>query len=105
MKTTGKVKDIARDWETNKLIISFLMDCGLSDEVQKLASSEKLSINVEKYAKDRSDAANRLMWECIDRIAADRGSTKWEIYLLMLKRYGVFTYVCIKPKAVEMYKK
>ena len=30
---------------------------------------------------------------------------KWDIYLTMLKRYGEFTYVCVKPNAVDMLKR
>lgn len=30
---------------------------------------------------------------------------KWSIYLLMLKRYGKYTYICVKPNAVPAIKK
>ena len=30
---------------------------------------------------------------------------KWDVYLMMLKRYGKFTYICVKPNVVDAMKK
>lgn len=32
------------------------------------------------------------MWHCIDKIASALKLDKWDVYLMMLRRYGVFTY-------------
>ena len=65
----------------------------------QLHEEEKLSIEIKKYRQKRSLNANALLWKCIGDIAMDRRADKWDIYLMMLKRYGQYTYICIKPKS------
>lgn len=105
METIARIKDVFRDWQTGKLVISFYVDAEISEELQNLTLCERLRLRFEKYREKRSRNANNLMWDCIGEIAKDQGTDKWDVYLLMLKRYGVFTYVCIPPGAVEMTKK
>ena len=105
MEVTGRIKDVFKDWQTGKLIISILVDADPSEELQQLTLSEKLRVRLEKFREKRSKNANALMWECIGQIAKDQRADKWDVYLLMLRRYGVFTYICIPPGAVEMTKK
>lgn len=45
------------------------------------------------------------MWVCLSEIAGALGADKWDIYLQMLKRYGQFTYICVKPNMVEATKR
>ena len=42
---------------------------------------------------------------CIGDIATALRADKWDIYLKMLKRYGSYTYICVKPSVVESVKK
>ena len=105
METIARIKDVFRDWQTGKLVISFYVDAEISEELQNLTLCERLRLRFEKYREKRSRNANNLMWDCIGEIAKDQGTDKWDVYLLMLKRYGVFTYVCVPPGAVAMTKK
>ena len=45
-----------------------------------------------------------MLWACLQEIAVAIKSDKWSVYLQMLKRYGKFDYVLVKPKAVEAMK-
>lgn len=63
-----------------------------------------IDINIKKHRLKRSLNANALLWECLGRIANELRTDKWEVYLKMLKRYGKFTYICVKPNAVEAVK-
>lgn len=74
--------------------------------IQFLLNEDKnKKFELKEYHEKRSLNANKLMWECIGKIASVQRADKWEIYLLMLKRYGKFTYICVKPSVVEAVKK
>lgn len=45
------------------------------------------------------------MWACLGELAMALNTDKWSLYLQMLKDYGQFTYICVKPNAVESVKK
>lgn len=105
MEFTGEIKGIARDWNTNQFNITFTVnENAVVNEVDKLKDC-KLSIKAVKYRKKRSVDANALLWHCLGEIAASLQADKWDIYLQMLKRYGKYTYICVKPNMVDSVKK
>ena len=104
METTGRIKSIARDWTSNKTLITFELD-SLPSDLADLQGSDALDITAQRHRRRRSRNANALLWSCIGKMASSLHTDKWEVYLKMLKRYGEYTYVCVKPKAVEMLKK
>ena len=65
---------------------------------------EKL-FDITEHKEKRSRDANALLWACLGELAGALRSDKWTVYLQMLKRYGQYTYICVKPKAVEAIKK
>lgn len=79
---------------TAKDIINFLMD----------ADKTKL-YEINEHKRKRSLNANSLLWHCLGEIANSINADKWDIYLQMLKRYGKYTYICVKPNVVESVKK
>jgi hypothetical protein len=104
MECTGTIKDISRDWITNQLNISLsINEKNAISEIDKL-KDDKLSIKITKYRKKRSLDANGLLWVCLGQIAEVLRTDKWEVYLQMLKRYGKFTYICVKPNVVDAVK-
>ena len=104
MNTTGNIIALSKDWVTNKLLINLKVDDCPAEEIQALAQCEKLSIEIKKYSKKRSLNANNLLWACIGEIASVLRADKWDIYLQMLKRYGKYTYICVKPSVVDAVK-
>jgi hypothetical protein len=101
MNFTGEVKGIARDWNTNKFNITFsINESSVVNEIDMLKDS-KLSIKAVKYRQKRSLDANGLLWHCLGEIASSLNADKWDIYLQMLKRYGKYTYICVKPNMVD----
>lgn len=104
METTGRIKSIARDWTSNKTLITFELD-SLPSDLADLQGSDALDITAQRHRKRRSRNANALLWSCIGKIAAVLRADKWDVYLKFLKEYGEYTYVCVKPQAVEMLKK
>lgn len=63
------------------------------------------AFEVKEYKEKRSLNANALLWRCLGEMASALKTDKWDVYLQMLKRYGTYTYICVKPKAVEAVKK
>ena len=104
MNTTGNILALSKDWATNKLLINLQVDDCPVEEIQALSQCEKLSIEIKKYRKKRSLDANGMLWACLGEIANVLRADKWDIYLQMLKRYGKYTYICVKPNVVDSMK-
>ncbi len=106
MDFTGELIGITQDFETGKFRATFEINEGLPvlNHLQNLFHT-KLSISAKKYRQRRSLDANGLLWHCLGKIAEALQTDKWEVYLLMLKRYGKYTYVCVKPNMVDAMKK
>ena len=100
MEKTGKFAGLSRNLTTGETIISFTIN-GLDESVDAIAKCEKLTITARPYRKKRSLNANAYLWACIGEIATAMTADKWKIYLMMLKRYGKYTYIVLKPEAVE----
>lgn len=102
MDFTGKLHSISKDWQTGQFTISFTVnEQSAINEVDKIKDCEKLSIKAVKHRERRSLDANALLWKCIGDIASALRADKWDIYLQMLKRYGQYTYICVKPHMVD----
>lgn len=105
MKFTGKVVSVSRDWQSDRINITFSVnEISATAEIDKIKDEQKLSIEAVKYRKKRSLSANALLWACLGEIAAVLRTDKWDVYLLMLKRYGKYTYICVKPNVVDAVK-
>ena len=63
-----------------------------------------LVIEAKPYRKRRSLDANSYLWVLCEKIAQAVRSSKDEVYLELLERYGVFTHLIVKPAAVERVK-
>jgi hypothetical protein len=107
MEFTGVIKGISNDYITGELNITFSVNekSTIMPEYEKLKDCEKLRIEAKKYRNRRSLDANAYLWVMLQKLAEALHSGKWSIYLQMLKRYGQFTYIVVKPGAVEAVKK
>ena len=109
MEFIGRIKEVTKDILTGHLNITFesASDTANLNELNELKEIDTLLIKVEKWRRKRSRDANALLWKCLDDIAKAMNppSDKWDIYLLMLKRYGKFTYIVVKENAVEAMKR
>lgn len=59
---------------------------------------------IKEYRERRSQDANAYAWVLMGKIAEALHTTKDEVYLKMLGRYGVFTHLVVKPAVVERVK-
>lgn len=105
MKCTGNLKGVSIDWESGKYNITFTCDeKSIVNELEALKQAEILDIEAKKHREKRSIDANALLWRCLGEIAEVLKADKWDIYLEMLKRYGKYTYICVKPSVVDAMK-
>ena len=74
------------------------------EEIEKYKDMD-LDITITKHRKHRSLDANACLWACIHDIAEAIHTDRWSVYLYMLRRYGRFTHILVKPEAVEATRK
>lgn len=107
MECTGILKGITKDWVSNKLVMTFEINENVSNEaIEEIRKCDKLNIEAKKWRKRRSLDANGMLWACLSDIAKAMTppADKWDVYLDMLKHYGKYTYICIKPHMVDAMK-
>lgn len=63
--------------------------------------NKKFSFEVKEDRAKRSLNANAYLWALLEQMAHVLNTSKDEVYLQMLERYGVFTYLAVKPSIVE----
>lgn len=71
---------------------------------QTTSKGKELSVEVKTYRHKRSLNANSYFWLILSEMAAILHTTKDELYLVMLERYGVYTHLIVKPNVVERVK-
>ena len=105
MEFTGKLQNVSRDWKTGQWNITFTMnEASAINEVNNIQSCEKLSIKAVKHRNKRSLDANAYCWVMLQKIAEVLHQDKWNVYLEMLGKYGVFTHIIVKPNVVDKVK-
>ena len=77
----------------------------LNDLAQIITKGKELKVDIKQYMKRRSLDANAMLWAILNKMAIEMGTTKDEVYLEVLDRYGVFTHIVVKPDVVEKVKK
>ena len=107
MEFTGQIKGISNDFVSGETLITFSVNENTTvlPEYEKLKNCKKLRIKAVQYREKRSLDANAYLWVLLQKIAEVLRTDKWSVYLQMLKRYGQFTYIVVKPGAVEAVKK
>lgn len=107
MEFSGTIKGISNDYVTGELNIIFSVNekATVIPEYEKLKDCKKLRIKAVQYREKRSNDANAYLWVMLQNMAEVLKSDKWSLYLQMLKKYGQFTYIVVKPNAVDGVKK
>ena len=90
MKITGRIVGANIDFRTNKPCLTLEVNERNDFEalVDEMKDKDKLSIEVKEYREKRSLNANNYAWKLLTEIANVLRSSKEEIYLQLLKRYG-----------------
>lgn len=69
-----------------------------------ISKGKLLQVDIKQYRIKRSTDANSYMWLLLSKLAVALHTTKDELYLLMLERYGIFTHLIVKKSVVERVK-
>lgn len=100
MRFKGRFKSATRDYQSDRINITFELLEGHINELDELIDKD-LSVEAKKFYDKRSGKANRLLWGCIGDISQSLNQDKWEIYLHYIRRQGQFTTMQIIPEALE----
>ena len=89
MLCTGKIQNIAKDFRSGQLQVTFAInEQSVISEIESLRDCEKLSIEAKKHRAKRSLDANAYAWVLFTKIAEVVESSKDEVYEEMLQKYG-----------------
>lgn len=105
MEFTGKIKSINKNLITDELDITFSTNQNILPEYEKLKDDKKISVKAVRHRKKRSLNANNYLWVLLGKLADVHRADKWDIYLKMLRTYGKYTYIVVKPNVVDAVKK
>ena len=107
MECTGKIQNIAKDWNTGQFLITVAVnEKTVAGEIESLKLCDKLSIIAKPWKPKRSLDANALLWAMCTEIAGVVNSSKDEVYEDMLQKYGYLQkdedgYIVITVKASD----
>lgn len=87
---SGKIQGLSQDLGTMCVTLMLTVNerTAATNLYDDLHGEEKLSIKIDKYREKRSLNANAYAWKLLTEIANVVRSSKDEVYLEMLKRYG-----------------
>lgn len=109
MHLIGKLKNIAVDFLNNSILLTVGLDNAneinrITAEYEEVMEHDKCAIDIKKYRKKRSLDSNAYFWVLCQKLAEILHKDKWEVYLDLLSKYGVFTHVIVKPNVVDRVK-
>lgn len=96
MNVTTKGTEITLTTDDRRIDISRLREA--------TAKGKQLSVEIKQHRKRRSLNANAYLWVLLGKMAEVLRTSKDELYLMMLERYGVYTHIIVKPHVVEQVK-
>lgn len=88
METRGKLINVMRDIMSGKLNITFQIDSEPIDELNNLATLDKVDITAKKHKKKRSLDANSYFHVLVGKIADVLGISKTRCKNILIGRYG-----------------
>lgn len=106
MKVTGKIIQLLQDFSTKRFNLTLEINevYKIKEQFDNIKDVELLDIEIEKHKRKRSLSSNAYCWVLLQKIAEKVNSTKEEIYLQMIKRYGQFNYLVVKEQVIPKIK-
>ena len=96
----GRISDLSVNLRNAKQKLTLEIEGDFRGQYDELKDKE-LEITVKPFRKRRSLDQNSYAWELIGKMADKLGSSKDEVYLLMLKRYGQGGVIKVQPQNEE----
>ncbi len=104
MECTGTLKGLGMDFMSKQQRIELEINEDVRAEVDKLRTAEKLRIKIVRYRNKRSLDANAYLWLLLNEMAQVLYSSKEELYIMCLERYGTFSYILVPEDAIDSMK-
>lgn len=89
MDTTGKIKGISKDWQTDKLIVSFMIDT-LPSDLDDLTGCDALDITARRHRQKRSLNANSYFHVLTGKIAEKLETSLTHEKNRLIREYGQY---------------
>lgn len=107
MELTGQISGLNIDFVSGDTLLTLKVaeKQAVKQGYDELHNAEKLSIKITKYRKKRSLNANAYAWKLVSEIADKLRTSKDEVYVEMLKRYGQGGVAKIPINDVEKFKR
>ena len=87
-----------------ELVLTTKENIHIEDLKEIIAKGKELSCEVKMYRQKRSLDSNSYLWVLLNEMAAVLKTTKDELYIEVLDRYGIFTHLIVKENVVERVK-
>lgn len=84
--------------------ITFLCPNEKLNAINDLKDEKDYILTIKEYKKKRSLDSNAYAWLLMGELAKVLKTDNWSVYLNMLERYGVYTFIVVKPAVVERVK-
>ena len=89
MDCTGTLQSVQKDWSTDKLIMTFIINENVSNEsIEEIRQCEKLSLVAKKWRQKRSLDANAYFHVLVGKIADAQTISKAKAKNILLCKYG-----------------
>mgnify|MGYP002623530676 FL=1 len=92
MEATGKIADMARDFTTNKVRITFVIDT-LPSDIDVLTGCDVLDITAKRHRERRSLSANAYFHKLCALIGGAIGAPNTEVKNRLIREYGAYEFV------------
>jgi len=89
-----------------QITLTMASDCRqtVSDMSEVITKGKTLNVEIKQHRAKRSLDSNAYLWILLQKIASALNTSKDDVYLHMLERYGVFTHIVVKLHAVDKFK-
>ena len=89
MDCTGTLQSVQKDWSTDKLIMTFIINENVSNEaIEEIRQCEKLSLVAKKWRQKRSLDANAYFHLLVGKIADAQTISKAKAKNILICKYG-----------------
>lgn len=107
MECSGKAVNFSKNFKNGNPQITLEINESYISEQQfdEIMKADKLKIKITKFRNSRSIDANNYMWEILSQLAPLVKTTKDELYIEKLQKYGSFMYVPGTEEDEEKLKK
>lgn len=92
METQGRLKEVSRNWQTNRLLLTFEIETEPREEINQILTEERLTITARKYRAKRSLNANAYFHVLAGKIAEKTGTSMTHEKNRLIREYGQWLF-------------